>query len=81
MSKDQVFKIDRNQRIHHHGLVVRVYQVFGESRYGWDGNKPDSPFDPSLYDSREAAELAADAALNSAGHQCTEACYAWRALM
>lgn len=34
MSAGKVFKIDRSQRVHSHGVVLRVYQVFGESVMG-----------------------------------------------
>lgn len=81
MSHSQLFKIDRSQRIHSDGLVVRVYQVFGTDRYGWDHNREEPPADRPLYPSRDTAEAAADDARRLAGHQCDEACYAWRLLM
>ena len=81
MSDSQVFKIDRSQRIHNDGVVVRVYQVFGTERYGWDHNREQPPDDRPLYDSRESAETAADEAYRLAGHQCGESCYRWRLLM
>jgi hypothetical protein len=77
----QVFKIDRSQRIHSDGLVVRVYQVFGTDQYGWDSNREQPPDDRPLYNSRDRAEAAADAARVQNGHICGENCYAWRALM
>ena len=81
MSSPQIFKIDRSQRIHSDGLVVRVYQVFGTEQYGWDTNREQPPADRPLYPSREEAETAADHAREFDGHRCTDSCYAWRALM
>jgi hypothetical protein len=81
LSNSQLFKIDRSQRIHNDGLVVRVYQVFGTERYGWDHNREEPPADRPQHDSRDLAENAADDARRLAGHQCDEACYAWRPLM
>lgn len=78
---DTTFKIDRSQRIHSDSLVVRVYQVFGTDQYGWDHNRETPPDDRPLYPSRSDAERAADDARVLAGHQCSESCYAWRALM
>jgi hypothetical protein len=75
------FKIDRSQRMHSDGFVVRVYQVFGTETYGWDHNREQAPADRPLYGSRDAAEAAADAARQLAGHLCSDACYAWRSLM
>jgi hypothetical protein len=76
----QVFKIDRSQRIHSDGVVVRVYQVFGTDQYGWDTNREVPPPNRPLYHSREQAEQAADLASREAGHACHEACYGWRTL-
>jgi len=81
MSNIPTFKIDRSQRIHSDGLVVRVYQVFGTDQYGWDHNREQPPDDRPLHYSRDLAETAADQARALAGHQCNEACYPWRALM
>jgi hypothetical protein len=81
MSNTQTFKIDRSQRIHSDGLVVRVYQVFGTEQYGWDHNREQPPGDCPLQHSREEAEAAADQERARAGHQCDSSCYAWRALM
>jgi hypothetical protein len=75
------FKIDRSQRIHHDGVVVRVYQIFGTETYGWDTNREQPPDDRPLHPSREEAQDAADAGLQAAGHVCSEACYQWRSLM
>ena len=75
------FKIDRSQRIHSDGAVVRVYQVFGTEQYGWDTNREDPPDDRPLFGSRTAAQEAADEALQRSGHVCTEVCYQWRLLM
>ena len=77
----QQFKIDRSQRIHSDGSVVRVYQVFGTDMYGWDHNREQPPPDRPLYHSRDGAEAAADDARRKAGHACDENCYGWRALM
>lgn len=75
------FKIDRSQRIHHSGLVVRVYQVVGTTRFGWDTNRDRQPMpDQENYESLAAAEHAADAGVQLAGHTCTKWCYAWRLL-
>ena len=81
MSNTQIFKIDRSQRIHSDGLVVRVYQVFGTEQYGWDHNREQPPADRPVYPSRDDAETAADDARRLAGHLCDEHCYGWRALM
>ena len=81
MADSQEFKIDRSQRMHSDGFVVRVYQVFGTETYGWDHNREQPPTDRPLYRSRAVAERAADAARELAGHLCNDACYAWRALM
>ena len=75
------FKIDRSQRIHSDGVVVRVYQVFGTEQYGWDSNREDPPTDRPTYGSRAEAQEAADEAFLAAGHECTDVCYAWRLLM
>jgi len=72
------FKIDRCQRIHSDGLVFRVYQVFGTTRYGWDHNREKPPTDRPLHDSPEQAQRAADMAHQLAGHTCNDACYGWR---
>ena len=74
------FKIDRSQRIHTGGLVVRVYQVFGAEHFGWDTNREQPPPDRPLYESRHDAELAADESLRNTGHVCDEGCYGWRSL-
>jgi len=81
LSNSQPFKIDRSQRFHNDGLVVRVYQVFGTEQYGWDHNREEPPADRPLYDSRREAEEAADDARAVDGHRCNDACYAWRSLM
>ena len=81
MSNIQTFKIDRSQRFHSDGLVVRVYQVFGTEQYGWDHNREEPPADRPLYHSRQAAEAAADDARTVEGHRCDDACYPWRPLM
>jgi hypothetical protein len=81
MSSPRVFKIDRSQRIHNDGRVVRVYQVFGTEHYGWDTNRETPPADRPLHESRAAAEKAADDTLRQEGHVCSEGCYAWRPLM
>jgi hypothetical protein len=81
MSDPQVFKIDRSQRIHHDGRVVRVYQVFGTTQYGWDTNRETPPADRPLHESRTAAQDEADDVLRREGHVCSEGCYAWRLLM
>jgi len=81
MSSYQLFKIDRSQRIHSDGLVVRVYQVFGTDDYGWDHNREEPPADRPLYRSRDWAEAAADDARRNAGHVCDDSCYSWRSLM
>ena len=81
MANIQTFKIDRSQRIHSDGLVVRVYQVFGTDQYGWDHNREQPPDDRPLYHSRELAEAAADQARAFAGHECDAHCFPWRALM
>ena len=81
VSSRQIFKIDRSQRFHSDGLVVRVYQVFGTEQYGWDSNREQPPPDRPLYGSRQAAEAAADEARALDGHRCDDICYSWRALM
>jgi hypothetical protein len=81
MADPQVFKIDRSQRIHNDGRVVRVYQVFGTVKYGWDTNRETPPADRPLHESRTSAENEADDALRREGHVCNEGCYAWRSLM
>ncbi len=81
LSNIQTFKIDRSQRFHSDGLVVRVFQVFGTEQYGWDHNREETPTDRPLYHSRQEAEAAADAARMADGHHCGDACYAWRPLM
>jgi hypothetical protein len=80
MPNTQTFKIDRSQRIHSDGLVVRVYQVFGTERHGWDHNREQPPDDRPLYNSRHEAEAAADHARALAGHECDDTCYGWREL-
>jgi len=80
MTTSSDFKIDRSQRIHSDGLVFRVYQLFGTTRYGWDHNREQPPADRPLHDSREDAQLAADVARQLAGHACDDACYRWRLL-
>jgi hypothetical protein len=81
MPGPQVFKIDRSQRIHNNGCVVRVYQVFGTEQYGWDTNRETPPDNRPLYESQSEAERQADDALQRGGHVCSETCYGWRALM
>jgi hypothetical protein len=81
MSSQQIFKIDRSQRIHNDGLVVRVYEVFGTDEYGWDHNREEAPPDRPLCKSKELAEAAADEARRRSGHICDDSCYAWRSLM
>jgi hypothetical protein len=81
MPDPQVFKIDRSQRIHNDGRVVRVYQVFGTAQYGWDTNRETPPADRPFHESRKEAEDEADAALRREGHACSEGCYGWRSLM
>jgi hypothetical protein len=76
----QVFRIDRSQRIHSDGLVVRVCQVFGTDMYGWDHNREQPPADRPLYHSRDGAEAAADRARQLAGHVCNQTCNTWRLL-
>ena len=80
MTSSGEFKIDRSQRIHSDGLVFRVYQVFGTTRYGWDHNREQPPAERPLSDSLEAAQAAADAAHQVGGHTCDDACYRWRLL-
>ena len=79
MTDAHPFKIDRSQRMHSGGLVVRVYQVFGTERFGWDVNRdqqstPERP----LCGSRSLAEQDADESLQRAGHSCDDGCYGWR---
>ena len=78
MPESTIFKIDRSQRMHSSAVVVRVYQVFGTERYGWDTNRERPPDERPLYDSRGEAEQAADEGLAYAGHTCDDACYRWR---
>jgi hypothetical protein len=80
LSNRQIFKIDRSQRFHSDGLVVRVYQIVGTEQYGWDHNREEPPADRPLYDSRREAEEAADDARAVDGHRCGESCYAWRSM-
>ena len=75
-----LFKIDRSQRMHSNGVVVRVYQVFGAEQYGWDANQNQLPADPQLLESRDAAERVADEAMRRSGHHCDDGCYKWREL-
>jgi len=77
-TKSHNFKIDRSQRIHSDGLVVRVYQIFGTNRYGWDHNREQPPADRPLYHSRDGAEAAADHARQLSGHRCDDVCDPWR---
>ena len=81
MSSSQTFKIDRSQRFHSDGVVVRVYQVFGTEQYSWDHNREEPPADRPLYNSRDDAQAAADQARELDGHRCDGSCYAWRPLM
>jgi hypothetical protein len=74
------FKIDRSQRMHNGNLVVRVYQVFGTSTYGWDTNKEPRGVARPLHQSLEHAEKDADESIRRDGHHCDESCYAWRPL-
>ena len=60
MTSPEHFKIDRSQRMHTGGVVVRVYQIFGTESFGWDTNREQPPSDRARYGSREAAERAAD---------------------
>ena len=79
MTNSQIFRIDRSQRMHKGGFVVRVYQVFGTERFGWDVNNDRQPQpDRPLHESREAAERDADESLKRSGHLCTDGCYDWR---
>jgi len=78
MTEPTLYKIDRRQRMHTNRVVVRVYQVFGTERYGWDTNREQPPEERPLYDSRVDAEQAADDGLARAGHTCDDACYRWR---
>ena len=80
-ARASIFKIDRSQRIHSDGVMVRVYEVFGQEQYGWDTNREDPPDNRPLFNSRMAAQEAADEALRRSGHVCTEVCYQWRLLM
>jgi hypothetical protein len=80
MTSPEHFKIDRSQRMHTGGVVVRVYQIFGTESFGWDTNREQPPSDRPRYGSREAAEWAADEALRLDGHVCDDGCYAWRLL-
>lgn len=80
MTDPSIFKIDRSQRMHSNNVVVRVYQVFGAEQYGWDANRGGLPPDPHLLESREAAERAADDAMQRSGHTCDDGCYGWRML-
>jgi hypothetical protein len=80
MTENRVFKIDRSQRVHSNGVVVRVFQVVGTDQYGWDTNREQPPQDRPLYASRHVAESAADIAMSTSGHICVEACYPWRVL-
>ena len=81
LSSSQTFKIDRSQRFHSDGVVVRVYQVFGTEQYSWDHNREEPPADRPLYNSRDDAQAAADQARELDGHRCDGSCYAWRPLM
>ena len=78
MRESTLFKTDRSQRIHSSAVVVRVYQVFGTERYGWDTNRERQPDERPLYDFRGEAEQAADEGLVHAGHTCDDACGRWR---
>ena len=74
------FKIDRLQRIHSDGNVIRVYQVVGAAQFGWDSNRAMPTSDPRIYSSLEAARDAADEGVAAAGHVCDGICYRWRTL-
>jgi hypothetical protein len=80
VSDSAPFKIDRLQRIHSDGSVIRVYQVVGAAQFGWDSNRDLPPPDLQLYPSLEAARDAADAGVLTAGHVCDGICYRWRLL-
>ena len=80
MSGSQPFKIDRLQRIHSDGNVIRVYQVVGASVFGWDSNRGVPAPDPRSYPSLDAARDAADDLVREAGHICDASCYSWRSL-
>ena len=80
MTDSQPFKIDRSQRMHGGGVVVRVYQVFGTDQFGWDTNREQPPPDRPLHPSRTTAERDADESLKRAGHVCDDGCYDWRLL-
>ena len=73
------FKIDRSQRMHHSGLVIRVFQIVGTDAFGWDVNRS-IVTQYAAYDSQSAAEAGADDALHQSGHACHSGCYAWRQL-
>jgi hypothetical protein len=76
----QTFKIDRWQRIHHDGAVVRVYQIVGATEYGWDSNREVPVPDRPLHASLEAAQQAADEGVLHAGHVCDDRRYNWKSL-
>jgi hypothetical protein len=80
VTDSQLFKIDRSQRMHSNGVVVRVYQVFAAERYGWDTNRDQQPPGQPLLESREAAERDCDDAMRRSGHDCDDGCYSWREL-
>ena len=80
MTGSEPFKIDRLQRIHSDGVVIRVYQVIGGIQFGWDSNRDVPAPDLRLYSSLEAARDAADECVLTAGHVCDGVCYRWRAL-
>jgi hypothetical protein len=72
VTESETFKIDRSQRMHSGGVVVRVYQVIGSERFGWDTNRGE--LSASLHGSQAAAEQAADEAMQRAGHTCDDGC-------
>jgi hypothetical protein len=76
----RAFKIDRLQRIHSDGAVIRVYEVVGETLFGSDSNREVVLDDRPLYPSLEAAQEAADDGVIAAGHICDAGCYHWRSL-
>lgn len=79
MSTSPDFQIGRSQRIHSHGLTIRVYQIVGTTRVVWDANRDMSPPEHQ-YDSQAGAEDAADDSVLASGHVCGAGCSTWREL-
>ena len=76
MNGSEVFKIDRLQRVHRDGIVVRMYQVVGATLSGWDSNRDAPVPDGHFYASLEAARDAGDERMLAAGGSR----YHWRPL-